>query len=49
MDRMALWEKLFSNIKKRMYASPVPWFHPGPCKNKELRSSERTSAAASFS
>lgn len=30
-------------------ASPVPWFHPGPCRNKELQPSAQTSAAASFS
>lgn len=32
-----------------MPASPVPWFHPGPCRNTELRSSAQTNAAASFS
>lgn len=32
-----------------MWASPVPWFHPGPCRNIELQSSGQTNAAASFS
>lgn len=32
-----------------MLASPVPWFHPGLCRNKGLRPSARTTAAASSS
>lgn len=32
-----------------LWASPAPWFHPGPCRNTELQSSGQTNAAASFS
>lgn len=30
-------------------ALPVPWFHPGPCRNTELHSSRQTNAAANSS
>ena len=29
--------------------SPVPWSHPGPCRNTVLQSAAQTNAAASFS
>lgn len=40
---------MISALNCCLFASPVLWFRPGPCRNTELQSSGQTSAAASFS